>query len=238
MYFSFLLPSQAKDYKASLFGIKSDGITLNTGSIQTAVDFISENGGGRLLFYVGRYLTGSVELKSNVTIHLEEGAVLVGVPSIYDYYTDGKFRSLLYSNDQKNISVTGKGVIMGNGTKLIKSSAEQIENGYISKKAKLEIPGLMQFLNCDSVIISGIILMDSGGDVVRIGQSSHVNIDGITIKSGGLPGNGMTLTKNNHLSLLNSYFETGGKEMRYIGSNKDIRIEDSINDAGEQLQKP
>lgn len=238
MCFSFILPSQGKDYKASLFGIKSDGITLNTGSIQTAVDFVSENGGGRLVFYVGRYLTGSVELKSNVTIHLEEGAVLVGVPSIYDYYTDGKFRSLLYGNDQKNISVTGKGVIMGNGRKLIKSRTEQIENGYISKKTKLEIPGLVQFLNCDSVVVSGIILMDSGGDVIRIGQSSHVNIDGITIKNSGLPGNGMTLTENNHLSLLNSYFETGGKEMSYIGSNQDIRIDDSRNEAGEVLQSP
>lgn len=50
-----------------MFGIKSDGVTLNTRSIQRAVDYISEQGGGRLIFYVGRYLTGSIELKSNVT---------------------------------------------------------------------------------------------------------------------------------------------------------------------------
>ena len=63
----------AKDYNASLFGIKSNGTTLNTSSIQKAIDYIHSEGGGRLVFYVGRYLTGSIELKSNVTIHLNEG---------------------------------------------------------------------------------------------------------------------------------------------------------------------
>jgi polygalacturonase len=47
-------PLCAKDYNASLFGIKSDGITLNTQSIQRAIDFISEKGGGKLKFYVSK----------------------------------------------------------------------------------------------------------------------------------------------------------------------------------------
>ncbi|MCQ5300121.1 glycoside hydrolase family 28 protein, partial [Blautia wexlerae] len=58
---------------------------MNTRSIQKAIDFISESGGGRLVFTVGRYLTGSIHLKSNVTIHLGEGAVLVGSTNPYDY---------------------------------------------------------------------------------------------------------------------------------------------------------
>lgn len=68
----------AKDYNASLFGIKSNGTTLNTSSIQKAIDYIHSEGGGRLVFYVGRYLTGSINLRSNVTIQLNEGAVLLG----------------------------------------------------------------------------------------------------------------------------------------------------------------
>ena len=58
-------PVWAKDYQMTMFGIKSDGTTMNTRSIQKAIDFISENGGGRLMFSVGRYLTGSIHLKSN-----------------------------------------------------------------------------------------------------------------------------------------------------------------------------
>ena len=63
-----VLPLSAKDYYASTFGIKSNGTTMNTTSIQKAIDFISEEGGGKLIFKVGRYLTGSIELKDNVTI--------------------------------------------------------------------------------------------------------------------------------------------------------------------------
>lgn len=67
----FVAGLSAKDYQVAMFGIKSDGVTLNTRSIQRAVDYISEQGGGRLIF-MGRYLTGSIELKSNVTIRIEE----------------------------------------------------------------------------------------------------------------------------------------------------------------------
>src|ERR1044071_436648 len=100
----------AKDYPASLFGIYSDGVTLNTRSIQFAIDYIQQQGGGRLVFDVGRYLTGSIHLKSNVTIHLLEGAVLLGVPNPLDYDRDN-FTALLLARDQQNIGITGKGVI-------------------------------------------------------------------------------------------------------------------------------
>ena len=53
-----VIPVWAKDYQMTMFGIKSDGTTMNTRSIQKAIDFISESGGGRLVFTVGRYLTG------------------------------------------------------------------------------------------------------------------------------------------------------------------------------------
>ena len=71
------MPVWAKDYQMTMFGIKSDGTTMNTRSIQKAIDFISESGGGRLVFTVGRYLTGSIHLKSNVDDPVwEEGAVV------------------------------------------------------------------------------------------------------------------------------------------------------------------
>ncbi len=47
-----LMPVWAKDYQMTMFGIKSDGTTMNTRSIQKAIDFISESGGGRLVFTV------------------------------------------------------------------------------------------------------------------------------------------------------------------------------------------
>ena len=109
-------PVSAKEYKAALFGVKSDGTTNNTRSIQKAVDFISENGGGELAFYVGRYLTGTIHLKSNVTIVIKEGAALMASTSPYDYdYVNGT-AALIVADTAKNIGITGKGLIDGQGT--------------------------------------------------------------------------------------------------------------------------
>lgn len=70
----------AKDYQMTLFGIKSDGTTMNTRSIQKAIDYIAQQGGGRLVFTVGRYLTGSIHMRSNVTLHLSEAPYSWGRP--------------------------------------------------------------------------------------------------------------------------------------------------------------
>src|SRR6266513_2005534 len=104
------LQSSAKDYPVSLFGISSDGLTLNTRSIQFAIDYIHQQGGGRLIFDVGRFLTGSIHLKSDVTLHLLEGAVLLVVLNPFDYDRNG-FTALILSDNQQSIAITGKGVI-------------------------------------------------------------------------------------------------------------------------------
>ena len=69
-----VLHLSAKDYYATDFGVKADGKTLNTSSIQKGIDFVNAQGGGRLVFTAGNYQTGTIYLKSNVTLHLEEGA--------------------------------------------------------------------------------------------------------------------------------------------------------------------
>src|ERR1700744_3102341 len=108
MTFGFGLHASAKDYPASLFGIRSDGVTLNTRSIQFAIDYVNGKGGGRLVFDVGRYLTGSIHLKAGFTLLLKEGAVLLGSLNPFDY--DKKLvTALIFAYDQHDISVEGKG---------------------------------------------------------------------------------------------------------------------------------
>ncbi len=236
MYLTSVASVEAKDYNASLFGIKSDGVTLNTGSIQYAVDFISEQGGGRLMFYVGRYLTGTINLKSNVTIHLEEGAVLVGIPHIYNYFHNGDFVSVLYGEKLNNVAVTGKGVIMGNGLALGADRAEQIRNGYIQNSDKTVVPGLIQLQDCESVTLSGIILRNSLGDAIQLNQTSRVNIEKVTVENDGLPGSALTFKNNNQLAVSRCYFHTSGKEIIASGNNQNIRIEDTRNSTGKKLR--
>ena len=84
------LQTWGADYRVSEFGAKADGVTLNTRTIQKAIDYIGENGGGRLVFEAGNWVTGSIYLKSNVTLHLKEGATLLGSVNPFDYVRDRK----------------------------------------------------------------------------------------------------------------------------------------------------
>jgi polygalacturonase len=68
----------AGDISANDFGAVGDGVTLNTAALQRAIDTCSADGGGTLILPAGRYVTGTLELKSGVTLRLARDAVLLG----------------------------------------------------------------------------------------------------------------------------------------------------------------
>jgi hypothetical protein len=181
------LPLFAKDYSASLFGIKSDGTTLNTRSIQFAIDHISSNGGGRLVFHVGRYLTGSIHLKSNVTLQLDQGAELLGSLNPFDYERK-IFTALVFAYDQKNIGITGKGIIDGQGKYLARNLVDNIEKGLIQDSYKYGRPSaeiramLLNFRNCNDVLIRGVTLRNSACWTQTYDQCKNLVIDSINVK--------------------------------------------------------
>lgn len=233
----FSLSVSAKDYKASLFGVKSDGITLNTGSIQYAIDYISENGGGCLVFYVGRYLTGSLQMKSNVTIQLEEGAVLVAFHSIYDYYEVNGTKALILGDNIENIGITGKGVIVGNGNAVLKSIDEQIKKGYLEETGAQAKPALINFSRCSNVTLDEIILRDACGDTQVYSECKNVKINNITVESTSLPDSkGIVLSGCNGFTLSDSYFETSGTELSSNGTSKNVSVTGTINSKGKKLK--
>jgi polygalacturonase len=231
------LTLSAKDYKASMFGVKSDGTTLNTRSIQKAVDFINENGGGRLVFYVGRYLTGNIQLKSNVTIKLEEGAVLVGVTSIYDYIDINGTRSLISADNQTNIGITGKGVIEGQGAMILDNISIQIQKGYIKETLAQTSPMLIYMNGCSNVKIEQINLNNACGKVQSYNKCKDITINKVLIKSTAVAGSdGIMISGCDGLKLTDSFFDTSGAELTSDGTSKNISIINCVNPKGKKIQ--
>lgn len=208
--------SAQKDYKASLFGIESNGTKLNTTSIQAAIDYIHNNGGGRLVFYVGRYLTGTFHLKSNVTIQLEEGAILVGSTNPFDYEKHGSWQALIFAHDQENIGITGKGVIDGQGYDVCQNILAMVHKGIIKDPQNLIYdrpresvrPQNIYFKGCKNVVIQGIILKDPGCWNQQYDQCTNVLIDGITVDSKSYWNNdGVDIVDCDSVIVRNSYFD-------------------------------
>jgi len=208
------LQLQAKDYNASMFGAKSNGTTLNTTSIQKGIDYISENGGGRLVFYVGRYLTGTVYLKSNVTIHLEEGAILVGSTNPFDYERNFNWTALIFALDQVNIGITGKGVIDGQGFQVATTLVDMIHKGVVKDPLKYDRPNEtirpqnIYFRGCRNIVIRDINLRDPGSWNQQYDQCKNLVIDNIRVDSKSYWNNdGVDIVDCDSVVVSNSYFD-------------------------------
>lgn len=167
----------AKDYQAVAFGVKSDGVTNNTRSIQRAIDYISAQGGGKLIFYVGRYLTGSIQIKSGVTLVIHEGAVLIASPSIYDQKGDPRL-ALVYAKDQHDVAITGKGIIDGNSKALVADLTEQKAKGYVESTTKE--PTLISLSHCNNAEVSGITLQNSLCTPLQLDNSNNIQLNAVT----------------------------------------------------------
>jgi Glycosyl hydrolases family 28 len=215
LFLTFNFPSlYAKDYNASFFGIKSNGTTLNTNSIQKAIDFIHDNGGGRLVFNVGRYLTGSIHLKSNVTIQLEEGAVLAGSLNPFDYERLTNWTALIFAHDQQNIGITGKGIIDGQGFQVANNLVDLIHKGIVEDPLKYDRPGEgirplnIYFRGCSNITIRGITLKDPASWNQEYDQCRNVIIDGISVDSKSYWNNdGVDIVDCDSVKILNSFFD-------------------------------
>ena len=160
-------------YKSSFFGIRSDGTTDNTTSIQKAIDFIAEKGGGTLEFSVGRYLTGSVQLKSGVDISLREGAVIVGSTNIYSYKGA---KGIFWGENISEVNIYGKGVFDGRGPELLRNIDGQIKMRHIDDPV---IPTLLYFKNCKKVTLQNFILRyPATTDNLYIIEGGDVKVEG------------------------------------------------------------
>ncbi|HET9276722.1 MAG TPA: glycosyl hydrolase family 28 protein [Flavitalea sp.] len=203
----------AKDYPASLFGIYSDGVTLNTRSIQFAIDYIQQQGGGRLVFDVGRFLTGSIHLKSNVTLHLLEGAVLLGALNPMDYDRKG-LTALILCHDQQNIAITGIGVIDGQGKEVARNVVELVHKGLIKdafRNDRPEVPirpMLIYFRSCKNILISGVTMRNAAAWVQTYDQCKNLRIDSITVDSRAFWNNdGIDIVDCDSVAITNSYID-------------------------------
>lgn len=165
-------------------GVVGDGVTLNTAAIQKVIDDCSAGGGGTVRFPAGKYLTGTIQIKSNVTLELDEKATLLGSTEVADYrnldpFIDGSGspmgHALIVAIDADNVGITGKGTVDGQSPKL-----KARQNPYAMR------PFLLRWVRCTRVTIRDVRLANPGAWTFHLFQTKGAVIEGVTIRSRGL----------------------------------------------------
>ena len=186
-------------FDARRFGAQGDGKTLDTAAINKAVDACNSAGGGTVYLAPGVYLSGTVVLKSNVTLYLEAGATLLGSVNLADYTSipgppadgDANQRHLICARDAKNVGIAGPGTIDGQGPAYWEpngrapAAPEDAWRDVIAfywQHRKRPSP-MLEFYNCKHLRLTDVQIKNASGWTLRPIHCDDVFIRGITIKN-------------------------------------------------------
>ncbi|MDW5267435.1 MULTISPECIES: glycoside hydrolase family 28 protein [Acidobacteriaceae] len=219
--------SQAKELllRPQDFGAKVDGTTLDSPSINAAIDRAHGQGGGMVYLSPGIYLCGTVVLKSNVTLYIEAGAVILGSKDIKQYQQQpgqnsfSQKRHLILTQDAENVTLCGAGLIDGQGSSFWVPSGRQnvppeeqwgdVASLYL--KHRSEVSPMLEFVNCRHLNVEQIRIEGASGWTMRLLNCVGVVVDGIYIKNSvtGPNTDGMDITNSSDVRIANCSIDTG-----------------------------
>jgi hypothetical protein len=163
-------------------GATGDGITLDTAAINHAIESCAEAGGGTVQFPAGVYLSGTIHLKSHVTLLFEAGAELLG-SSVLDHYVSQQagggveggarwHRGLLLGEDVEDITLLGPGSINGN-------------NVYdIEGEENMRGPHAVLLHHCKQVSVRNLAVKDAANYALLITECQGLDVNGVKVTGG------------------------------------------------------
>lgn len=182
----------AQDYNILDFGAKADGETLNTIAIQSAIDAATKNGGGRVIIPNGKFLSGALEIKSGVELHLEKGAILLGSTNPDHYFKINRWKALIIADKKNNIAVTGHGIIDGQGRQIAlhldslfyAGQLDSIHYNLNEMRPKYYLrPQLIEFVDCKNIDVKNVTLKNAACWVQTHHGCENINIDSVRTES-------------------------------------------------------
>ena len=192
------------------FGARGDGTTLDTLAIQRAIDARSRQGGGKVVFPAGRYVSGTILLKDNVTLRIELGAELLGSTNLADYRLIDGFQTgtgaplgycFLGAVDATNVGIEGGGTIDGRGKEVL---AARKDGGRGAR------PFLARFIRCKDVSLKEVGFRQSAAWAVHFFQCRNVTADRVSIEShAGANNDGFDIDSCQGVRISNCRIDTG-----------------------------
>ncbi|MEM6966006.1 MAG: glycosyl hydrolase family 28 protein [Bacteroidota bacterium] len=188
LFFS-TLRAFSQDYDIVSFGAKPDGKTLNTKAIQKAIDAAHSSGGGRVVVPVGKFVTGSIRLKSRVELHVEQDGVLLGSTDPAHYFKINRWKGLVMADGADHIAITGKGEINGRGRQVALAidslfyagEIDSTQYNFVEMRPKYYLrPQLIELVSCKNIKIKNITLKNAACWVQTYDRCVNIVMNNVT----------------------------------------------------------
>ena len=224
-------PLGARIHNIRSFGAKGDGQTLDTAAVQSAIDACSKENGGAVLVPAGDFLVGTLELKSNVTLHLSAQGRLVGSGKPEDY-SAGKGVPpgngnivLLYAVNVENITIEGLGTIDGQGAKFYTGKGDNTGPGQNRGEGYFNRPHLAIFYRCKNLRVRDTFFTASAYHCMRILECRNVHLDGVRIHNRVNKNNdGFHIVSSQYVHIVNCDVTCQDDACALFGSNKFVTV--------------
>jgi len=177
----------ARVYDVRAFGAKGDGATLDTAAVQAAIDACHRDRGGVVLVPAGDFVVGTLELKSDVTLHLAAQGRLLGSAKPEHYRAGNGVPPgngnvvLISAANAENVCIEGRGTIDGDGAAFFNGRGDNTGPGQNSSEGYFQRPHLLVFYRCKNLLVRDVFLTRSAYHCVRVLECERVRLEGVRI---------------------------------------------------------
>lgn len=241
-----------RDFSITDYGAAGDGKTDCTEAFKKAISAASEAGGGRVVVPAGSFLTGAIHLKSNVNLYVSENAVIKFsndpnkyLPAVFTRWEGVEcmnYSPLIYAYKQKNIAITGKGILNGQGESWwewkkirrdVQSLYKQGQTGAPVKDrqygGKTLRPNMIEPYKCKNILIEGITIRNGPFWHIHPVLSKNIIVRNIRVDGMGPNNDGCNPESCKNVLIEGCYFNTG---------DDCIAIKSGRNNDGRRVNKP
>jgi polygalacturonase len=219
-------------YNVRDFGADNTGLTITTGHIQEAINKCRVNGGGVVLLPAGDYLTGTLNLYSDIAFHFETGARLIASTDLSHYQQhNDELAGVFYTEDASNVAITGRGTIFGQGMEFMYADSakvigpeerKQLRQGDNFRKVsegvgdgplhpKERFHQMIVFSNCTDVLLRDFTCIDAPYWTFLVVHCDRVRATGLKIDNNLLIPNsdGLDIISSSNVNVSDCYFSCG-----------------------------
>jgi polygalacturonase len=206
------------------YGARGDGETLETAAIQRAIDACAARGRGTVMLPSGTYLSGTITLADNTTLHISAGATLLASPRIADFRPfppedvpliaiDGSTQNkgngpyhLIQVTGKHNVAIEGGGTIRGNG--LAYWDSDPVKH-FVSRRPRPS--PLIEFVGSQAIRVENVTIRDAAGWTIHPLESDDVVIHGVRIMNNdrGPNTDGIDVDSTRNVFISDTHIESG-----------------------------